>query len=144
MNKSKNTKYSTKEVGKRKSIIYNTIDNYKPTKIIYLIKYDEIQHIPTSSRQCIKNTYNLLTLEDLKEAKEYLETLYEFVIAPLIKNNNYKIILDTVAESQLKNSQDNIVYQRSIKMIGNCDCNITQSKFFTFTIEEINYKLCNR
>lgn len=143
MNKRKTT-HSTKAVGKRKSILYNTMDKFKPTKIIYLVKYDEIQNIPASSRQCIKSTYNLLTFEDLDEAKEYLESVYEFTVVPLIENNSFKIILNTITETQLdKNSTDNIIYKKSTKMIGNNDFNKDQSKFYIFTIEEIHHKSLN-
>lgn len=140
MNKSKSTN-SIKALGKRKFIIFNTIDKSELTKAIYLVKYEEIQYIPTSSRKCIKNTYNLLTFENLNGAKEYLESVCNFTVIPLIESDEFKILLDPITESQLnKNSEDNIVYQKSIKIIGNNEYNNDQTKLFTFSIEELNLK----
>lgn len=127
-------KNKTKDGGTEKLI------NLSPIKTIYLVKYNEIHHRPDSGR--VKNsTYNLFTFEDLDAAKDYMDSSYETIVTPQIQSGKFRIYIDSIMHKSQMDSNNNIIlYKRVTKIIGNKEVNCSQTKLYTFTVEEINFK----
>lgn len=129
---------TTKLAEQYRSIIFNDPNKFKPTKTIYIVKYKEVIHKP-DSKITTNNTYNLFTFEDPNLANEYMDDAYRSIVTPHIIGENFKVILD-IRDNILPNEKDNVLYKRTTKLIGNNDRHKSQTMFFTFTVETINFK----
>ena len=122
---------TTKETGE---IIPNLFD-IASIKTIYIVKYKEVYHMPDSSATKA-NTYNLFTFEDLEMAKEYMNMSYNLIVLPHIVNGDFSILFETVKTETGKG----VILEKLVKMIGVNDKHKSQTKLFTFSIEEIGFK----
>ena len=109
-------------------------------KTIYIVKYREVYYMP-DSRAKRDITYNLFTFEDLEDAKKYMIESYDSIVNPYVVNGDYRILFEQVEDMEISPKTGNkILFNKCIKLIGANDRHNNQTKFFTFTIETINFK----
>ena len=111
---------------------------FKSTPIkIYIVKLKEI-HYRAESKSTTNNTYNLYAYEDLNTAHNYLNSVYDDVIDIYEKRYAFKKLMDSESSKTQIEGNNKILYERTVRMVGINEYNISQTKLIKLFIEEIN------
>lgn len=108
-------------------------------KTIYLVKYKLVHYMP-NSKVTRNTTYNLFTFEDLNMARDYMNLAHELIVKPNVTSGKFYIMFETNVEELPPDEDGKVIWKKSTKLAGNDARHESQTKFFTFTIETINFR----
>ena len=114
------------------------INEFNPIAKMYLVNYTENYHA-AEAKITRKENYNLFVFADKDEAIKYMKLAHKLIVSPYYKNFREMFSMDSDAMPPEENDSK-IAYKICTKLIGKEDDNKTQTRFFTFRVEEINTK----
>lgn len=129
---------NSKDIKKLMAAFLGMLNSNNGIKPIYIVKYKEVFHKP-DSKITTNYTYNLFSFEDLNLAKEYMDCACKCMVNPNIESGNFKVMFETMNDYTDKEN-NNILYERITKLIGDNDRHKCQTILYIFTVEEINFK----
>lgn len=114
------------------------INEFNPIAKMYLVNYTE-NFYGAETKITRKENYNLFVFADKDEAIKYMKLAHKLIVSPYY--NKFKEMFSTDSSTMLPEEDDSkIIYKICTKLIGKEDSNKSQTKFFTFKVEEINTK----
>jgi hypothetical protein len=116
--------------------MFKSLFKTSPIKQIYIVKLKEVHYRP-ESKSNTNNTYNLYSYEDFNIALMYINSVYDIIIENHEKLK-FKSILDTESTEIQFEGNNRILYEKTIRMAGIDERNISQTKLIKLFIEEIN------